>query len=42
MVGALVFDGEAFRGKPFRLPLSTNLGAWTTDAGENPLRLDQI
>jgi len=41
-LGALVEDGEAFRGVPFRLPISINLDSWTSLAGENRLRLERL
>lgn len=34
--------GDFFRGKPFRLPISGNLGAWTESAGENCQRLERV
>ena len=39
---ALVQDGEAFRGVPFRLPISINMDSWTSLAGENRLRLERV
>lgn len=35
-------NGSKYRGKPFRIPVSKNMGIWTRNAGENPSRLDQI
>ncbi len=34
--------GSEYRGKPFRIPISQNMGIYTESAGENPLRLDQV
>lgn len=42
IVGDVFTDGAAYRGQPFRLAVSRNLGGWTEDPGENPLRLDKI
>ncbi len=39
---ALLKDGDRFRGKPFRIPISKNMGIWTQDPGENPSRLDHV
>ncbi|MFT4542128.1 MAG: hypothetical protein ACI841_005427 [Planctomycetota bacterium] len=41
VIGNLLADGESYRGKPFRLELSRNMGGWTEKAGENPLRLER-
>lgn len=38
-IGELFLDGEDYRGKPFRLDVSQNLGGWTEREGENPMRL---
>lgn len=35
-------NGEKFRGQPFRIPISQNMGIYTESAGENPLRLDTV
>jgi hypothetical protein len=35
-------DGTPFRGKPFRIPASKNMGTWTENPGETPSRLDQV
>jgi len=35
-------DGNAYRGKPFRLSISRNQGSWTEAVGENPLRLEKL
>lgn len=34
-------DGTAFRGKPFRVPVSINLDTFSRRANDNPLRLDR-
>lgn len=33
-------DGDAYRGKPFRFPVSINMEGNSLSAGDNPLRLD--
>lgn len=38
----LVKEPERFRGWPFRLPVSRNMGTYTLDPGENPARLDRV
>ncbi len=38
-LNGILQGGEAFRGVPFRIPVSRNLGAWTERADENGLRL---
>ena len=35
-------DGAPYRGKPFRIPPSKNMGTWTESPGETPSRLDQV
>ena len=35
-------DGTPFRGKPFRIPPSKNMGTWTENPGETPSRMDQV
>ena len=42
VIGELLKDGDAYRGKPFRLEISRNMGGWTESAGENPLRLERL
>jgi hypothetical protein len=41
-LNGILQGGEAFRGIPFRIPVSGNLGAWTERADENGLRLDTM
>jgi len=41
-LNGILQGGEAFRGIPFRIPVSGNLGAWTQRADENGLRLDTM
>ncbi|MCB9914129.1 MAG: hypothetical protein H6828_03140 [Planctomycetes bacterium] len=38
----MIKNGAADRGQPFRIPVSKNMGSWTEDPGENPLRLDHV
>lgn len=38
----LLKNGSSHRGAPFRIPISTNMGSWVEDAGENPARLDSV
>ncbi|MEM9383199.1 MAG: hypothetical protein AAGB93_24840, partial [Planctomycetota bacterium] len=38
---AIYEDGDAFRGKPFRLPVSVNMDAYSVRKEDNPLRLDR-
>lgn len=35
-------DGDAFRGTPFRVPVSINLDTYSTSVEDNPLRLDRV
>ncbi|MCP3919500.1 MAG: hypothetical protein GY711_28515 [bacterium] len=42
ILGEMFQDGSAFRGKPFRIPVSRNVGSWVERAGENGLALDQV
>lgn len=41
-LNALFEDGTAFRGKPFRIPISKNMDTRTRSVGENPLHIDQV
>lgn len=41
-LNGILQGGEAFRGIPFRIPVSGNLGSWTERADENGLRLDTM
>ena len=38
----LVRDGSAFRGVPYRVPISGNMGTWSEVAEENGLRLPRV
>lgn len=40
-LSGLAHSGPAFRGVPFRIPISVNVGSHTEDAGENRLRLER-
>lgn len=42
ILGELSNDGDAYRGKPFRVGISRNMASWVESVGENPLRLDRI
>ncbi len=42
LLNTIAQGGDFFRGKPMRLPICGNLGAWTEEAGENPLRLERV
>ena len=35
-------DGDAFRGTPFRIPVSINLDTYSISVEDNPLRLDRV
>ncbi|QDV04954.1 hypothetical protein Poly30_04490 [Planctomycetes bacterium Poly30] len=40
MLRAIYDDGDAYRGKPFRVPVSINMDANALGAGDNPLRIE--
>lgn len=41
-INKLLLDGEAYRGMPFRMPVSVNLEALARRVDENPLRLSRV